>query len=491
MVPDRMTPPPAAFPLELSSDDMRALLDAARDRLVAHVASLPEQPAADVEGGAGLARALFEPVAPEAPTPAGELLDLLFERAVPKSFNTAGPGYLAYIPGGGLVTSALADLLSGVTNRYVGVWQAAPGLVQLETNVVRWLCGIAGLPDGSGGYLATGGSLASFTAIVAARRDRLPPDFLKGTLYVSDQTHHAVTKAASLAGFPSENVRAIPSDERFRLRLDLLAERVAADRASGFTPFFACGNAGTTNTGAVDDLSALADLCARERLWLHVDAAYGGFFMLTERGRRAMAGIERADSVVLDPHKGLFLPYGTGALLVREADVLRRAHASDAAYLPHMQEDPGFVDWCEVSPELSRAFRGLRVWLPVKLHGLAAFRAALDEKLDLALRATEELRKMPGIEVVAEPQLSIVAFRLVGPGLDAEALDLLNRDLLARVNAKQRVHLSGTVVGGAFVLRICVLSFRTHRERLDAGLDDVRAAIAEARADRAGRTRTG
>lgn len=485
MVPDRMTTTPAALPLEPSVDELRALLDAARDRLVAYVASLPEQPAADVSGATDLARALAEPEPPEESAPADELLDLLFDRAVPKSFNTAGPGYLAYIPGGGVVSSAVADLISGVTNRYVGVWQAAPALVQLETNVVRWLCGIVGLPEGSGGYLATGGSLASFTAVVAARRDRLPPDFLKGTLYVSEQTHHAVAKAAALAGFPAENVRAISSDARFRVRLDLLAERVTADRVAGFTPFFACGNAGTTNTGAVDDLSALADLCAREGLWFHVDAAYGGFFMLTERGKQAMAGIERADSVVLDPHKGLFLPYGTGALLVRNAEVLRRAHAAGADYLPHMQEDPGFVDTCEISPELSRAFRGLRVWLPIKLHGLGAFRTSLDEKLDLALHATEELRRMPGLEVVAEPQLSIVAFRLVVPGLDVEALNRLNRDLLARVNARQRVHLSGTVLGSAFVLRICVLSFRTHRERLDEGLDDLRAAVAELQAARA------
>lgn len=480
-MPARMPNPslPAGLPLEPSASEMRALLDAARDRLVAHVASLPEQPAADVDGGADLARALFEVAAPEGPTPAGDLLDLLFDRAVPKSFNTAGPGYLAYIPGGGLVTSAVADLLSGVTNRYVGVWQAAPGLVQLETNVVRWLCGIVGLPEGSGGYLATGGSLASFTAVVAARRDRLLPDFLSGTLYVSDQTHHAVTKAASLAGFPAENVRSVPCDGRFRLRLDLLAERVAADRAAGLTPFFVCGNAGTTNTGAVDDLFALADLCARERLWFHVDGAYGGFFMLTARGRVAMAGIDRADSVVLDPHKGLFLPYGTGALLVRDEAVLRRAHAAGADYLPHMQEDPGFVDYCEISPELSRAFRGLRVWLPLRLHGLAAFRESLDEKLDLALHATRELAAMPGIEIVAEPQLSIVAFRLVRPGLDAEALNRLNRDLVERVNARQRIHVSGTVLGGSFVLRICVLSFRTHLERLDQGLEDISAAIAE------------
>ena len=470
---------PAGISLELSVPEMRALLDAVRERVVEHVASLPSQPAADVVGGGDLARELFEPEPPEGGTPAAEILDLLFDRAIPKSFNTAGPGYLAYIPGGGVFSSAVADLISGVTNRYVGVWQAAPALVQLETNVVRWLCGLAGLPEGSGGYLSTGGSLATFTAVVAARREKLPADFLKGTLYVSDQTHHAVTKAASLAGFPAENVRAIPSDERFRVRVDVLADRIAADREAGLAPFFVCGNAGTTNTGAVDDLGALADLCIRERLWFHVDAAYGGFFLITERGRIALAGIERADSVVLDPHKGLFLPYGTGALLVRDAEVLRRAHAAGADYLPHMQEDPGFVDFCEISPELSRANRGLRVWLPLKLHGLGVFRRNLDEKLDLALHATRELKSMPGIEIVAEPQLSVVAFRLVKPGLDDEALNRLNRDLIERVNARQRVHISGTVVGGSFVLRICVLSFRTHLERLEEGLEDIRAALAE------------
>lgn len=465
--------------LELSVPEMRALLDAVRDRAVAHVASLPSQPAADVEGAAELARELFEAEPPEAGVPAARILDLLFDRAIPKSFNTAGPGYLAYIPGGGVFAAAVADLISDATNRYVGVWQAAPALVQLETNVVRWLCGLAGLPAGSGGYLATGGSLATFTAVVAARREKLPADFLKGTLYVSDQTHHAISKAASLAGFPGENVRSIPSDERFCIRVDLLAERIAADRTAGWTPFFVCGNAGTTNTGAVDDLESLADRCAKERLWFHVDGAYGGFFLLTERGRRTMAGIGRADSVVLDPHKGLFLPYGTGALLVRDAEVLRRAHAAGADYLPHMQEDPGFVDYCEISPELSRAFRGLRVWLPVKLHGLGAFRRNLDEKLDLALHATRALKSMPGIEIVAEPQLSIVAFRLVRPGLDGEALNQLNRDLIERVNARQRIHMSGTVLRGAFVLRICVLSFRTHLERLEQGLGDIREALTE------------
>lgn len=474
---------PAPFPadtsLELSAQEMRRLLDEVSARVIAHVDSLGGQPAAEMEGGAELARALSEPEPPETGVPASELLDLLFDQAIPRSFNAASPGYLAYIPGGGIVSSAVADLIAGCANRYTGVWQAAPALVQLETNVLRWLCSIVGLPAGSGGILTTGGSLASFSAIVAARRERLPEDFLKGVLYASDQTHHAVSKAAVLAGFPATNVRSVPTDEKFRLRLDLLAVQIAADKESGFTPFLVCGNAGTTNTGAVDNLVALANLAQRENLWFHVDAAYGGFFMLTERGRRAMNGIERADSVVLDPHKGLFLPYGTGALLVRDAGTLRRAHSAGAAYLPHLQDDPDFVDFCEVSPELSRAYRGLRVWLPIKLHGLGVFRKNLEEKLELAAYAANELRRIPGIEIVAEPQLSVVAFRLVQPSLGGMELNILNRTLIERVNAKKRVHISGTLLRGDFVLRICVLSFRTHLDRIQQGLEDIRGAVAE------------
>ena len=471
--------PAADTSLELSPAEMKSLLDAVGERVIAHVGSLPAQAAADVEGGAELARSLAQGDPPEEGQPLDELLDLLFDTAIPRSFNAAAPGYLAYIPGGGLFTSAVADLIAGAVNRYTGVWQAAPALVQLESNVLRWLCRLAGLPAGSGGYLATGGSMATFSAVVAARKDRLPENFLGGTLYASDQTHHAVVKAAVLAGFPAGNVRSIPSDESFRIRLDLLVDAIAADRKVGLSPFLLSGNAGTTNTGAVDDLASLADIAEKERLWFHVDAAYGGFFLLTERGRKAMTGIGKADSIVLDPHKGLFVHYGTGALLVRDLATLRRAHSSGASYLPHLQEDPDFVDFCEISPELSRAYRGLRVWLPIKLHGLGAFRRNLDEKLDLAGFAAAELRKMPGIEIVAWPQLSLVAFRVVRDGMDAAALDRLNRKLLDRVNARQRVHLSGTTLRGSFALRICVLSFRTHLDRLEQGLEDVRASIGE------------
>jgi aromatic-L-amino-acid decarboxylase len=288
-----------------------------------------------------------------------------------------------------------------------------------------------------------------------------------------------VVKAAIMAGFPQRNLREIPSDERFRMRLDLLADMVRADRSAGKIPFLVVGSAGTTNTGAVDELDGIAALAEQEEMWFHVDAAYGGFFLLTERGRRAMRGIRRADSITLDPHKALFLPYGTGCLLVKDGEALRRAHEVHASYLPPMQEDRDFVDFCLYSPELSRDFRGLRVWLPLKMHGVRPFRDSLDEKLDLADWACSRLRELPGIEIVAPPELSIVAFRYSDARLPQAELNELNQELLRRVNQRQRVHLTGTTVRSQFFLRICVLSFRTHLDRMELCVEDIALALRE------------
>lgn len=465
------------YPLEPSGDDMRAMVDRAMARIVEHVESLPEQNASyDEADGPVTARSLVES-APESGTAFPELLQLLFDRAVPVSYNTAAPGYLAYVPGGGLFHSAVADLIANAVNRYVGVWFAAPGLVQLEVNVIRWFCEIVGYPPEAGGVLTPGGSLANLIAVITARRERLPDDFLGGTLYTGDQTHHSVQKAAVLAGFPPGNVRVIPSDAQYRLRTDRLERAVAEDRAAGRTPFLVVASAGTTNTGAVDDLEGVATIAAREHLWFHADAAYGGFFALTERGRHRLRGLERADSLALDPHKGLFLPYGLGSILVRDPETLRRAHSTFADYMPPMQDERDLVDFCQISPELSRDFRGLRAWLPLKMLGLAPFREALDEKLDLTVYAADELRRMEDIEILAEPQLSVVAFRLRRG--TADDLNELNRRFLRGINARGRVYLTGTVLDGNFAIRICVLSFRTHRERIDLCLEDIRAAAAD------------
>jgi aromatic-L-amino-acid decarboxylase len=258
--------------------------------------------------------------------------------------------------------------------------------------------------------------------------------------------------------------------------IDALEQLVAADRRAGLRPFLVVANGGTTNTGAVDPLSDLAGLAREYGLWFHVDAAYGGFFQLTERGRRVLRGIEQSDSVTLDPHKGMFLPYGTGALLVREGERLRDAHHVGAHYL----QDTGDIDeipsFTEYSPELSRDFRGLRVWLPVKLHGLAAFREALDEKLDLTKFVYDELVQTPGFEVPWKPELTVVPFRYRFRSGDQEAK---NRALLDAINASKRVFLSSTMLDGRFTLRVCIVSFRTHRDRVEECVDIVRLCAAE------------
>jgi aromatic-L-amino-acid decarboxylase len=466
------------YPLEPDAKEMHRLVDEAMQRIVAHVESLPSQPAVNVDGATEYARTLIEPL-PRQGQSYESLLDFLFNDAIPRSFNAAGPGYLAYVPGGGLFHSAVADLIANAVNRYVGVCAAAPALVQLETNVVRWFCEILGFPGTAGGVLTSGGSLANFTAVVTARRAMLPDDFLRGTLYCSNQIHHSFQKAASLAGFPLANIRELPVDETYRIRLDALQDAIARDRADGWTPFLIAGSAGTTPTGAVDDLAAMAPIAREERLWFHVDGAYGALFMLTERGRAALRGIEQADSVILDPHKTLFLPFGTGAVLVRDARALRRAHSSHADYLPDMQDEDELVDFCEISPELSRDFRGLRVWLPLKLFGIEPFRQQLDEKLDLIDYTLAELRKIEGIEIVAEPQLTILAFRLVRSGMSLTELNELNRELLARITARKRVMLTPAILDGVFVIRIAISSHRTHRDRVDMALDDIRSAITE------------
>ena len=391
-----------------------------------------------------------------------------------RTYEYAGPGYLAYIPGGGLYTAALADFLAQGVNRYVGLWQPSPAVVQIEENVTRWLCDVFDYPEGSQGLLLSGGSMANLSAMVTARHAKLGEDFLDGTYYVSEQAHASVTKAATIAGFSKRNLRIVPTDAELRMDPEALRALVGEDRAAGLRPFLVAPSAGTTNTGAIDPLDAIADIAADEGLWMHVDGAYGGFFQLTERGRAAFRGIERSDSVTLDPHKGMFLPYGTGGLVVRDGQALRDAHYEGAAYLQDLPPTGELPNYSEYSAELSRDWRGLRVWFPLRLHGVAAFREALDEKLDLAEVVAEALEADPNVEVCWRPQLSTVAFRLAG-----DADDERQAEFLRRINASKRVFLSTTLIHGRYVLRVCIVSHRTHRDRIDECIEIVAKAAAE------------
>ncbi|HEX6766450.1 MAG TPA: aminotransferase class V-fold PLP-dependent enzyme [Polyangiaceae bacterium] len=390
--------------------------------------------------------------------------------AVADSWNTTSPRYMGFVPGGGLPTAALADFLALAVNRYVGLRAMAPALAAIETSVVRWLSDLIGYPETALGVLTSGGSASILTAIVAAREALLPPSaaFLRGTLYVSEQGHGSVKKAARAAGFLGDAIRSVPVDARYRMDAAALDELMAADRASGRLPFLVVASAGTTNTGAVDPLGRIAGIAARHGAWLHCDAAYGGFFLLTERGRRVLEHLSRCDSVTLDPHKGMFLPYGTGALVVRNGGELSRAFASNAGYLRDLGADSAEPNFTDLSFEMSRDFRGLRVWLPLRLHGASAFRDALDEKLDLAQYAYRELSRDDRLELLDEPQLSTVVFR---PRYgDASSL-------LDAINGSGRAFLSSTLLGGKVALRMCILSFRTERKHVDDALAAIRAAL--------------
>jgi aromatic-L-amino-acid/L-tryptophan decarboxylase len=462
--------------LEFSADEMRAMADAVVERSVAHIASLDRQPSCGNVDAAELCRAMREP-APEQAVGLEPLLDSLFRDWVPRSFTAPSPGYFAFIPGGGTYPAALADFIANATNRFTGVWQAAPALVQLEANALDWLREWMDFPAEARGLFTSGGSMATFNAIVCARERYLGPDIRRGVLYASDQAHHSVLKSAKLAGVMPDRVRPIESDDRYRLRVDRLQDEIARDRRAGLMPFAVVSSAGTTNTGAVDLLDAIADLCQRESLWHHVDGAYGAFFYLCGDMRGTLRGQARADSLTLDPHKGMFLPYGTGALLVRDGAALRAAHEATAAYLPAMPHPHDFYDPSQHGPELSRGFPGLRVWLSVKLFGTAAFRAAIAEKRALTLDAAARVAALPGIVIDAEPELSLFAFHLTWPGASRADEDAATRALMEQTTARGRVMVTGCFAHGRYLGRVCVLSFRTHQAQIDALVEDMAAAI--------------
>ncbi len=474
------TPPATEHALELDAEQMTAMVSAVMPRLTQFIETLEGQsPDRSNEMSLEQLRDLQEPLPRQGESFDG-LLDQLFDELAPISLNAAAPGFMGYVPGGGIFHAAVADLISDTLNRYVGVAGVAPALTQLEANVVRWFCEIVGFPAGARGFLTSGGSLANWSALVTAREAMLGEDFSRGVIYSSNQAHHCVAKAARLAGFPAANLRILPCDSSYRVDLHALHHAIASDRAAGLTPAIVVASAGTTNTGAIDPLTELADIARRENLWLHVDGAYGGLFNLTERGAVALRGIERADSLALDPHKTLFLPYGTGALLVRNGHTLRAVHSSQADYLPPMQADDAMVDFCELSPELTRPFRGLRVWLAIKMHGAEVFRRYMDEKLDLARWIESRLRAMPQLVLLAPPALSILAFALTDTdGAGSAARNQASRALLARINARGRVLLTGTMLGEIFAIRIAIGSFRTHQRHMQWLLEDIASALQE------------
>lgn len=421
------------------------------------------------ETRAGKGEGLLESPISEEGIGIDEAIELIRKNVDTPGLNPASGGHLAYIPGGGIYYSALGDYLADIFNRYAGVFYASPGAVRMENMLIRWMCDLVGYPAGAGGNLTTSGSLANMIAIVVARdgKNIRSADIPRSVIYLSKQTHHSVDKAIRVAGLGECPVRFIDLDEKFRMIPEDLARKIAADKAAGLNPFLVVASAGTTDVGAIDPLIEIGSIAKEHGLWYHIDAAYGGFFILTEEKKDRFRGLDLADSLIIDPHKGLFLPYGLGVVLVKNVEDLRRSYSFNASYMQDAFAAPDELSPAELSPELTKHFRGLRLWLPLKLHGLAPFRACLEEKLLLARYFHQEVQKI-GFESDVEPELSVVTYRYVPKSGDP---DEFNRQLLKTVIDDGRIFISSTVLNGKFTLRFACLAFRTHLSTVDTLLE--------------------
>lgn len=428
-----------------------------------HIYKLPAYIGSDGKG-------IYNSPITETPIDIDAALKLIREHVDRSGINPASGGHLGYIPGGGIYFSALGDYLADVMNKYSGVFFAGPGAVRLENLLIEWMANIVGFPKSSGGNLTSGGSIANLMGVVTARDafDLKAKDVKKSVIYLTAQVHHSVDKAVRIAGLKECIVRHVPMDKKFRMDVDALRKQIARDKRLRLRPFLIIASAGTTDVGAVDPLEAIGDVAERHNLWFHCDAAYGGFFVLCEEGKNILRGMEKSDSLVMDPHKGLFLPYGTGAILAKEKKDLYNAFRYQANYLADALKAGDELSPADLSPELTKHFRGLRMWLPLKLAGIAPFRAAVEEKMLLARYFYEKVREIPGFEAVNYPDLSVVAFRYVPKAGDANAF---NENLLQEIHKDGRVFLSGTKLGRNYVLRVAIVVFRTHKETMDVTLE--------------------
>lgn len=412
------------------------------------------------------------------PRPIEEILSIYKQEIADKGINAASGGHLGYIPGGGIFASALGDFLADVTNEYAGIFYASPGAVAVETALIDWIKNLFSYPSDAVGNLASGGSIANLIALAAARDKHgiKGERITKSVAYLSAQTHHCVTKALRIIGLEDLVLRTLPIDERSRIRTEALTESIKKDRELGLNPFLVVGSAGTTDTGAVDPLFEIGTICKEENLWFHVDAAYGGFFILAASVKNLFKGIELSDSLVVDPHKGLFLPYGIGAVLVKDRDAVFHSNRAGADYMQDAYRDDLPVNPSDLGPELTKHFRGMRMWLPLQLYGTEPFAACLEEKLALTKYIRIKLEDL-GFNLGPEPDLSVTYFWM-DRGADSDAF---NQHLLKLIHDDGSSYFSSTLIEGKFVIRSAILSFRTRIGSVDRAIALISECLAKTR----------
>ena len=459
----------ATRPLELDPDEMRRAGYRTVDMLVRHLSD-PKAPPLRRAAPSEMRRRLAGP-APEQGAPYDDVLALLEHDVLPFRARGDHPRFFAFIPYCGTWPGALGDFVASAANVYASTWMEAAGPTQVELEVLGWFKEWVGYPPEAGGILVSGGSAANMTALACARERLVGPMSDDLVVYVPDQAHSSVARAARILGFRPGQVRVLPVGPGFRLRPETLRGAIEADLAAGRRPFFVSASGGATNTGAVDPLTELAAVAAAHGAWFHVDAAYGGFAALTERGREAMRGLELADSVTMDPHKWLFQSYECGCVLVRDGEALRHAFEIAPDYLLDAVPGEEEVNFSDLGLQLSRTSHAFKVWLSVHTFGLAAFREAIDTSLDLTGHAQRLVEASESLELVSPASLGMLCFRRrFDEARDEYESDAMHTELLAALEESGIGFVSSTRLRGRYALRLCVMNHTTRAEDVDAVL---------------------
>ena len=457
--------------IELSREEMQRFGYRVVDLLVEHFAGMRGEPVG-AKADPAVIRPQLAGTPSETPNDPSALLARLEREVFPNILHVDHPRFFAFVPGPNNFVSAMADALGSGFNVFNGTWLGGSAAAALELATIDWVRDFCGFPGTAGGLFVSGGSMANLTALYAARRAKLGDRFENARIYFSDQTHSSVERALRVIGFAPEQCRKIKSNEQFQLPMDALAAAIAEDRADGLQPFCVVANAGTTSTGAVDPLPQIADLCARENLWLHADGAYGAATMLCERGRAELVGLERVDSLSLDPHKWLFQSFECGCVLLRDAALLKSAFQIMPDYLRDVHRGTAETNFADYGVQLTRGFRALKVWLSVNTFGVAAFRAAITRGFELAEFAEQELRKQPTCEVLSPARMGIVCFRFGSDDeLQTRLVDQMLRDGYA--------FLTSTKLKGTTALRFCTINPRTTEEEIVETIKRLRRFAAE------------
>jgi glutamate/tyrosine decarboxylase-like PLP-dependent enzyme len=445
-----------------SQAELKVFGEAVAGWSLAHFASLPEQ-----RIGQTLTRAEAEALLRESPPESGcdfaHVLAEFAEKVAPNGFRTNHPRFLAFVPGAPTYVSVLGDWLCSSANFFAGVWLEASGPAQVELIVLDWFKELLGYPDGARGVLTSGGSEANLTALVVARERLSNEDRQRAVLLVTQQRHWSIDRSAKIAGLRPDQIRPVPSEDPLRLNAAALRQTIASERHSGRLPWLVVANAGATNTGCVDDLNGLADVCGREGIWLHVDAAYGWSAVLTPEGREELRGIDRADSLTLDPHKWFAQTFEAGCVLVRDGRRLGDAFTMRPEYMQDVTPADDEINFADHGPALTRRFRALKIWLSVKVLGLAWFRRLVEHCFRLADFAEALLRQSPGVEILCPRRLSIVCFRYVSEwgSLSPSQTDKVNLAIIEEVRATGRSFFSSTLLQEKVALRLCFVNWRT------------------------------